>query len=52
MLLLTGPTGSGKTATIRVLSEEICYEIQDYQTPLTTGYNKFNTDMDTGSCHI
>ncbi|ORX85317.1 P-loop containing nucleoside triphosphate hydrolase protein [Anaeromyces robustus] len=36
LLILTGPTGSGKTATLRVLAEELNIEIVEWTNPINT----------------
>ncbi|EMR11643.1 hypothetical protein PNEG_00082 [Pneumocystis murina B123] len=35
LIILTGPPGSGKTATINVLSQEMGFEILEWQNPMT-----------------
>lgn len=34
MLLITGPAGSGKTATVRVVAKEMKYELVEWITPV------------------
>ena len=35
MLLLTGPAGSGKTATVEVLASELGLELQEWINPVS-----------------
>ena len=35
ILLLTGPAGSGKSATLDVLSKELTIEVQEWVTPFS-----------------
>ncbi|XP_054764183.2 cell cycle checkpoint protein RAD17-like [Lytechinus pictus] len=44
LLLLTGPAGAGKTATLTVLSKELGLELQEWSNPITEA---FKTDQDT-----
>lgn len=47
MLILTGPAGSGKTATIRTIAQHLSYEISEWITPVDIELIKFhqqNTD--------
>jgi cell cycle checkpoint protein len=36
IILLTGPTGAGKTATIHVLAKELGIEVQEWSNPVVT----------------
>lgn len=38
LLLLTGPAGSGKTATVRVLAKHLQLEVQEWVNPITDTY--------------
>ena len=38
ILLLTGPCGAGKTATVQVLAEEMSIEIQEWINPISEVY--------------
>ena len=40
ILVLTGPAGSAKTATLRVLSKEMDFDIQEYKSGLEGGAGK------------
>ncbi|KAK3091878.1 hypothetical protein FSP39_023378 [Pinctada imbricata] len=43
ILLLTGPTGAGKTATLRVLARELKYDINEWANPdVKRQYNEWN----------
>ncbi|XP_076076265.1 cell cycle checkpoint protein RAD17-like [Mytilus galloprovincialis] len=44
ILLLTGPAGVGKTATIQALSKDLRYTIQEWINPLTNTTDKSFTD--------
>lgn len=35
ILLLTGPTGAGKTATVNVLASELGFEVQEWLNPFS-----------------
>ena len=35
MLLLTGPAGAGKTATVHVLANELDFELQEWINPVS-----------------
>ncbi|XP_072028726.1 cell cycle checkpoint protein RAD17-like [Amphiura filiformis] len=39
VLLLTGPTGAGKTATVQTLAKEMRIEVQEWVNPVTSVYN-------------
>ena len=39
ILLLTGPAGAGKTATVRVLARELGCQLQEWANPLGDSYN-------------
>jgi len=39
LLLLTGPPGCGKTATIQVLTREMAVEVQEWTNPATGTYS-------------
>ena len=43
MLLLTGPTGVGKTATIRSLAAELRCEVQEWTNPVLDAFNPSQT---------
>ncbi|XP_043919818.1 cell cycle checkpoint protein RAD17 [Protopterus annectens] len=51
LLLLTGPAGSGKTATLRVLSKELGIQVQEWVNPLSSEFQKddFREVFDTES---
>jgi hypothetical protein len=40
LLVLTGPAGAGKTATIRVLSRELKFDIIEWQNALDDVFNE------------
>lgn len=42
MLLLTGPAGAGKTATVHVLASELGLELQEWINPVTDKFNEGN----------
>lgn len=42
MLLLTGPAGAGKTATVHVLASELGLELQEWINPVTDTFNEGN----------
>eukprot|EP00057_Strongylocentrotus_purpuratus_P032272 XP_787106.3 PREDICTED: cell cycle checkpoint protein RAD17 isoform X1 [Strongylocentrotus purpuratus] len=44
LLLLTGPAGAGKTATLSVLAKELGLEVQEWSNPITEA---FKMDQDT-----
>uniref|UniRef100_A0A336JWP7 CSON001344 protein n=1 Tax=Culicoides sonorensis TaxID=179676 RepID=A0A336JWP7_CULSO len=47
ILLLTGPCGSGKLTCLKVLAEELDYEVHEYVEPTKGSYkNKFNKNED------
>lgn len=52
MLILTGPTGSGKTATLRMLAREMDFEIVEYKdTTNTTQFSALSDEPSTcASC--
>ena len=45
MLLLTGPTGVGKTATIRSLAGDLRCEVQEWTNPVLDAFNSSQTFM-------
>ncbi|XP_069080507.1 cell cycle checkpoint protein RAD17 [Pleurodeles waltl] len=51
VLLLTGPPGCGKTATMSVLTKDLGIQVQEWTNPVTTEYKKdeFNEVYDHGS---
>jgi cell cycle checkpoint protein len=48
ILLLTGPAGVGKTATIQVLSHDLKFKVQEWINPLTTNNEQSFTDQFSG----
>lgn len=51
ILLLTGPSGAGKTATIQALSHDLKYTVQEWINPITSTYNQGLTDGDDKKFH-
>lgn len=52
MLLVTGPSGSGKSATIRIIAQELGYTISEWITPVDiehTRHDRYDTDKITYS---
>jgi energy-coupling factor transporter ATP-binding protein EcfA2 len=48
LLILTGPTGSGKTTSLRVLAREMDFEIAEYKdTTNTTQFSVFSDEPST-----
>lgn len=45
ILLLTGPSGVGKTATVQALSHDLQFQIQEWINPLTTSSDQSFTDQ-------
>ena len=39
ILLMTGPAGAGKTATVRVLAREMQLEVQEWTNPVVSSYS-------------
>jgi cell cycle checkpoint protein len=48
ILLLTGPAGVGKTATIQALSHDLKFKVQEWINPLTTSNEQSFTDQFSG----
>ncbi|KND01073.1 checkpoint protein rad24 [Spizellomyces punctatus DAOM BR117] len=44
LLVLTGPSGAGKTAVLRTLSKEMNFEILEWSNPINTNMIKLNED--------
>lgn len=42
VLLLTGPPGSGKTATLRLIAKELDFDVSEWITPLDIDLNRNN----------
>ena len=49
MLLLTGPSGAGKTATIHVLAKEMKIEVQEWANPVTSVYSRGKDEGSTNT---
>lgn len=47
VLLITGPPGSGKTATVRLIAKELDFDISEWITPLDADQDFDNTDSYT-----
>ena len=53
ILLLTGPAGVGKTATVKVLAKELRCELHEWSNPLADDYvDGFSTSSDWKSSMI
>ena len=48
ILLLTGPAGCGKTATVRALAQELGIAVNEWINPLTEAYHSHRDDWETG----
>ncbi len=46
VLLLTGPPGSGKTASIRLIAKELSFDISEWIVPLDIDLNRNNNKRD------
>ena len=46
LLLLTGPSGVGKTATLQVLAREMRYQLQEWINPVASVYNALEDQQD------
>ncbi|EDW42158.1 cell cycle checkpoint protein RAD17 [Drosophila sechellia] len=52
MCLLTGPTGAGKTATLRVLAKEFGYQLQEWINPIDCEVVNALGDQTTGASYV
>lgn len=50
--LLTGPTGAGKTATLRVLAKEMGYQVQEWINPVDCEVVTVLGDQPSGSGYV
>ena len=49
LLLLTGPAGAGKTATLSVVARELGLELQEWSNPITAAFQRDgDTDYKSG----
>ncbi|XP_017067202.2 cell cycle checkpoint protein RAD17 [Drosophila eugracilis] len=52
MCLLTGPTGAGKTATLRVLAKEFGYQLQEWINPVDCEVINALGDQQSGAAYL
>ncbi|EDW97551.1 cell cycle checkpoint protein RAD17 [Drosophila yakuba] len=52
MCLLTGPTGAGKTATLRVLAKEFGYQLQEWINPVDCEVINALGDQNSGTSYV